>query len=88
MITKELICDIIDFCNTFLNVKNVGYRFTYIGNGDFIILDFKIWSVDEDGFIYKTISNRQKRIYDENDFIEIKKDIIENYEKELEIANK
>lgn len=83
MITKELICDVINFCNTFINVKNIGYRFTYIGNKDVIILDFKIWSLDEDGSISETIINLQKRIHNEHDFIEIKNNIIKNYEEQL-----
>ena len=83
MITKELIYEVIDFCNTFINIKNIGYKFTYIGSEDIIILDFKIWSFDEYGFISKTIVNLQKRIHNEDDFIEIKKDIIKNYEEQL-----
>lgn len=88
MITEKLILDIIAFCNTFINVKNVGWRCSYIGNTNTIIFDFKIWSLDENGFMYETISNCQKYINNENDFIEIKNDIIKNYKKELEIANK
>ena len=81
MVSKQLILDIVAFCNIFIDIKNIEWRCAYIGNTNTIIFDFKIVSLDKENSMHKTISNRQKYINNEHDFIEIKRAIIKNYKK-------
>ncbi len=74
MITKQLMHDIITFCNSYIDNKNIIISITKYSK--FIDVGINVWTINDDGFIDKNIGTINSYINDTNDFKKFKEKVL------------
>lgn len=82
MITKQLMHDIITFCNNYIDNDNILISVTKYPT--FLSVDLTVWTLTNKKNIDTSIGKIPKYINNEEDFIEFKQEVLEQLPKLLE----
>lgn len=84
MITKQLMHDIVTFCNNYINNKHI--IFSIVKYSTFIDVSINVWSINNKGFIENNIGTINSYVSDIDDFKKFKQKTLKQLPLMLEQA--